>query len=487
MVVRIHRGQLMRFFRLLAVAGILAIPAAATAQQSGNHARATVLGVAVDSVRGGYLRGAIVSVSGTTLSAITDSMGRFRIDSVPAGNRYLELMHPLLDTLRLVVRSPERQIPAGGSMSFILSVPSARTVVATKCTVEDLARGQAALIGMVQDADTENPSPGASVVVEWTDYQLSSKKVARMPQRRVGAVRPDGTYRVCGIPSDLTTGAVAYRGADSTSAVAINFANGLGVMSFHIPVAQTIVSTVPDLTPAAGAARVTRPRGKAVLSGKIVDGGGTPLASARVALEADDAATTTDNKGQFTLGGLRSGTRSLSVRRLGFEPMEVPVDLSSVTPREVTVTMSRFVPVLEAVRVSAVRLLGLQRVGFTDRRTSGNGKFYGPEDIATRNPQTLNALLETAPSLRMGTDAEGHRYVTGRLNGCVKYYVDGHAWFAGSNNDPQLSPDGFLSGGELAGIEIYDELSVPSEFTNSSSHGANCAVVVIWTKQKLGY
>jgi len=473
-------------------AALCVAPAILSAQQSGKQPQATVTGVAVDSVRGGYLRGAIVSVSGTTLSAMTDSMGRFRIDSVPAGSRYLEVMHPLLDSLALIVRSPERDIAAGSHMSFVLSVPSAKTIVATKCGPADLARGPAALIGTVQDADTETPARGAAVSVEWTDYQLSKKDVARRPQRRVATVRPDGTYRVCGIPSDLITGAVAYRGADSTSAVPVNFGNGIGVVSFHLPASEAVAVSNPaspatPLSPTAPAVVRAVPKGKAILNGKIIDGSGAPLSGARVALEADDAATTSDSKGQFSLSGLRSGTRSLSVRRLGFEALEVPVDLSSQSARNVTVTMSRYVPVLDEVRVTAVRELGLQRVGFSARQAAGNGKFYSPQDISTRNPQKLNALLETAPYLRMGTDADGNRYVTGRLNGCVKYYVDGHPWFTGSDNDPQMSPDNFLSGAELAGLEIYDELSAPPEFPNVSSHGANCAVVVVWTKAKLGF
>ncbi len=481
----------MRLFISLAAAAILASPAILSAQQPGAQSHATITGVAVDSVRGGYLRGAIVSVSGTALSGITDSSGRFRIDSVPPGTRYLEVMHPLLDSLSLIVRSPQREIVAGSNMSFVLSVPSAKTIVGAKCGIADLARGPAALFGTVQDADTETPANGATVSVEWTDYQLSKTKIARMPQRRLGTVRPDGTYRVCGIPSDLVTGVVAYRGADSTSAVPVNFSNGIGVVSFHLPTGDAAAATRPAVVAAVPGAKqpaaLPAPRGKAVLNGKVVDAGARPLAGARVALEADDAATTTDNAGKFSLSGLRSGTRSLSVRRLGFEAVEVPVDLSSVSPRDVTVTMSKFVPVLDAVRITAVRELGLSRVGFTARQAAGNGKFYGPDDIATRNPQKLNSLLETAPYLRMGTDADGHRYVTGRLNGCVKYYVDGHPWYTGQGNDWQMSPDNFLSGGELAGVEIYDELSAPSEFQNFSSAGANCAVVVIWTKQKLGF
>ncbi|HUR00306.1 MAG TPA: carboxypeptidase regulatory-like domain-containing protein [Gemmatimonadaceae bacterium] len=473
----------------LAVAAILATPAFLSAQTSAQSS-ATITGVAVDSVRGGYLRGAIVSVSGTTVSGMTDSAGRFRIDSVPAGVRYLEVMHPLLDSLSLVVRSPQREITVGSRTTFILSVPSAKTIVGAKCGPADLARGPAALVGTVLDADTEAPARTATVSVEWTDYQLTNKKVNRLPQRRLGAVRPDGTYRVCGIPADLVTGVVAYRGADSTSAVPVNFANGLGVVGFHLPGVVAAAPTNAVTTAPGASATAAQPgssRGKAVLSGRVVDPGARPLAGARVALEADNAAAMTDNDGKFSLSGLRSGTRSLSVRRLGFEALEVPVDLSSVVPRDVTVTMSRFVPVLDAVRISAVRELGLSRVGFTERKLAGNGKFYGPDDIAARNPQKLNSLLETAPYLRMGTDADGHRYVTGRLNGCVKYYVDGHAWFTRRDNDWQMSPDNFLSGAELAGVEIYDELSAPAEYQNFSSAGANCSVVVIWTKAKLGF
>ena len=97
--------------RNLISAALFLAPAIATSQQPARPpGHATVSGVAVDSVRGGYLRGAIVSVSGTSLSAITDSSGRFRIDSVAPGLRHLEVMHPLLDSVALRVRSPDRQL-----------------------------------------------------------------------------------------------------------------------------------------------------------------------------------------------------------------------------------------------------------------------------------------------------------------------------------------------------------------------------------------
>ena len=68
----------------------------------------TVAGFAVDSVRGGPLRGATVSILGTALSAITDSSGQFRIDGVRAGPVSLVLAHPLIDTLGISIVSPSR-------------------------------------------------------------------------------------------------------------------------------------------------------------------------------------------------------------------------------------------------------------------------------------------------------------------------------------------------------------------------------------------
>ena len=481
MVVRIHRGQLMR--SLLALALLLSPAILSSQQPAAPQGHALVTGVAVDSVRGGYLRGAIVSVSGTTLSAMTDSAGRFRIDSVAPGARYLEVMHPLLDSIGVKVRTAPRELKAGDTTAFILAVPSPTTIVAAKCNADDRARGAAALVGTVNDADTDAPSNGATVAVEWTDYQLSRRNVNKMPQRRVGLVRSDGSYRVCGIPDDLATGVVAFRGSDSTGTVTVGFDRQLAVVSFHLP---AVVASGSALAPRPVDSAAMRPRGSATLSGKVVDASGSPLANARVAVEADNSAGVTDNKGAFQLRGLRTGTRSLTVRRIGFASIDMPVDVSGSSTRSVTVTMARYVAVLDAVRVTAMREIGLQRVGFSERQKSGAGKFFSPDDIQARNPQRLNSLLETAPMLRAATNAESKRYITGRSNGCVSYFVDGMRWYTASQNDPDFSPDAFLSGAELGAVEVYDEMSAPAEYMGMSNRGAPCAVVVIWTKQKLG-
>jgi hypothetical protein len=270
--------------------------------------------------------------------------------------------------------------------------------------------------------------------------------------------------------------------------VSTSFANKLAIVSFHLPPVETntAVSQAPAGAIPLSDSATRRSQGKATLIGKVVDPNGAPLAKARAAVEADDAASVTNNDGEFRLTGLRPGTRSLTVHRIGFASVEIPVDVSSTSTRSVTVTMARYVAMLDAVRVTAIRDIGLQRVGFTDRQKTASGKFYGPEEIANRNPDKLLSLIETAPMLRMATNADSKRYVTGRHNGCVAYFVDGHSWYSASGNDPDVSPDAFLSGAELGAVEVYDEMSAPAEYMRFTN-GGTCAVVVIWTKWKLAH
>src|SRR4051794_9697320 len=105
----------MTFNWITICAFVFALPYASIVAQ-GAQRSGTIVGFAVDSVRGGLLRDAIVSVPGTNLVATTDSPGHFRIDNVPAGLRSIRLSHPLLDTLALGIVSPERELKAGEAL-----------------------------------------------------------------------------------------------------------------------------------------------------------------------------------------------------------------------------------------------------------------------------------------------------------------------------------------------------------------------------------
>ncbi len=434
---------------------------------------ATVSGTAVDSLHGGYLRGAVVRVNGTSRASVTDSSGRFRIDSIPPGAHVIELIHPLLDTLGLAIKTQPISLEAGKTVQVALATPSPTTVISTKCTAAERQVGAGAAIGMVLQADTDLPAAGAHVSLDWTDIESVGKEFQRAPKKRIAQVQSDGSFRICGLPGDFAANAVAYRERDSTAVVGVHFAPLLAIVTLFLPESAT------------GAA-ASRPTG--VLKGKIVSADHAPIAHARIAVENDTLVALTNQDGTFTLAGITTGTRSVSVRALGYEPTETVVAIRAGMPAQVDISLAKFVPVLSSVIVSAKRDASLERVGFTERKASASGKFFTPAEIEQRNPLKLNYLLETVTTLRTRRTATGQTYVTGRDNTCITYFVDGARWAVGASaaaDDPDSSPDAFVSGGELAAVEVYDALSAPPEFATQGWNGQSCAAVVIWTKSKL--
>ena len=438
----------------------LAFPASVRAQENAEFAIAS--GIALDSIRGGYLSNALVSVSGTKRHVLTDTLGRFQIDSLIEGDYSFRLSHPLLDTLGVGVVTQPTHIMAGQKVQLILSIPSASTVVQRKCSEKARKQGDAALIGIVTYADTDIPPPSAEVAVTWTDFSVGGKTVVKSVQHRAAKTRADGSYVVCGIPQDLETGVVAYAGTDSTSEIPVSFTNGLVLQSFHL---QPGVTSQSDSN--------APYRNRATVAGKVSDEKGVPIEGARVAVDADNAVTTTDHDGNFRLAGVRPGTRAISVRKLGHAARDAIVDVTSLRSADVTIQLSTATRVLPTVSISALRDVGLQRVGFTERKRTATGVFFGQREIEGKNSPRLNRIIETIPFFRDG------RYT------CMRYWVDGHMWSTASDMDASEGPDAFLSGAEIGAVEVYTPLYAPAEFTVSSKYG-QCASVVIWTKSKLG-
>src|SRR5262249_34982226 len=64
-------------------------------------------GFVLDSIHDGGLANAVVIIEGTGRTGITQADGRFRVDSIPVGKHRIMVMHPLLDTLGVVMRTPD--------------------------------------------------------------------------------------------------------------------------------------------------------------------------------------------------------------------------------------------------------------------------------------------------------------------------------------------------------------------------------------------
>src|SRR3954470_17883965 len=114
-------------------------PVAAAATTSG---KASIVGVVLDSLNGGYLRGADVLVEGTRAALTTDSSGKFRLDSLAPGNYQVGVFHPLLDTLGIALATQPFHVGADSISYVVLSVPSAPTIIRNSCKVRPRPQGK---------------------------------------------------------------------------------------------------------------------------------------------------------------------------------------------------------------------------------------------------------------------------------------------------------------------------------------------------------
>jgi hypothetical protein len=443
------------------------------------QATATAIGTVYDSVRLRPMGGARIRVDTSDLIAHTDPDGRFRLEGIPPGSHELRVEHPLLDTLGISLRSPVEQYAAGATLVAEMATPAPETLIQLLCTPAWRARGPAALMGKVREADARGPAVGAKVSLVWYELDVTGG-VRRAPRVREVTVGPDGTYRFCGLPAQLEGKVQVLRGALTSGDIPINFGQDplyLRSMSIASPSAVVTAAADPGDSTRGPSARTVL--GTARLTGRVLNNAGRPLAGARVQLDGTTRVAATRASGDFVLDSLPPGTQTVTVRLLGYAPKEEAVDLSSNESRNVTLRLTDFVPVLEAVRVTAARERALDAVGFSRRRRTGQGHYLEGDALNT-NAINFSDALRVAPGLRV-VPVGGRQVITSArdINGCVTVYVDGSPW-------QQMEPgdiDDFVKPHELAAVEIYSATTTPAEF--QGGRGGGCTTIVAWTVRRL--
>ena len=469
---------------VLAVIAAGAAPRTAAGQQGGF---AAITGSVTDSIHGGIaLEGATVKIGDTNRQGTTDANGRFQIDSIPPGSHSLSMFHPLLDTLGIQITTRAVPFTAGNTLAVELAVPSAEGVLQRSCPAAWRARGPSALVGKVLDADNDKPLAGAKVTLVWQELSLTTLR--KEPRVRTQPVGADGTYRICGLPAGVDGSVQAEFNGQKTAEVHVIMDETKPLAFQSLRIGMTTVAEAPiDTTPRApGAPKADsappRLRGPARLTGRVINAAGAPVANARVDVQGTGAATLSRQDGSFGFSDLPSGTQSLVVRQLGFEPVETAVELSGRAPRQVTVTMSKPARVLETVAVTAERSKeGLDLVGFNRRQKVGFGYFMSTEDIQKRQATRMTDLFRTVPSLRVVPSGMDYVVESGRdvQGGCVRYVVDGapyNALFPG-DIDRLMPPN------DVAAVEVYSGSSTPAEF--QAPGNSSCTTIVMWSRFKV--
>jgi hypothetical protein len=427
-----------------------------------------IAGVVLDTLNGRYLSGADIVIEGGRTAAETDSLGRFKIDSLPPGTYQVGVFHPLLDTLGLMLLTKQFRVGPDSSSFVVLAVPSAATLIRRSCSVQSGPMGASAVIGHVNDPETLQPVARAEVSIAWTEIEVSKTFGMRRTPRLVrDTTDASGAFRICGLPSSLDATLQARRGSAATAEIPIS----LGDRPIEL-LARTVL-----LSPGDSAAK----SGNAAVSGQVVLEGSPTKAGSRVELVGTDIVAMTNERGEFSMRGLPSGSRVLLARHLGFGAEAVAVDLSSLAEKRVTIRLPKFVAMMDPVLITARRSVALDKVGFNARKKSGFGYYIGPDRLEQMHPFKVTDVLQLVPGIRVNYGPDGETVSSSRdvgSTGCVQYYVDDMPFLEMTPGDVNR----FVTGGELVAVEVYQGYNTPAQYMRT---GGSCTTIVIWTRFKI--
>lgn len=469
-----YEGMRTKFVACGAVAALLCVLPSQlllAAQQPG--APASIVGVAYDSVRGRPMAGAQIGAQGTPLVADAGPDGRFHFDSVPPGQYRLIAAHPILDSIGIQLATPPFTLAAGQKATMNMATPSPAALVKMLCPAAWLTRGPATLFGYVRNADTDQPVTQARVSVVW--HEIDFQTLSKVPRLREATTSPDGSYRICGLPSTFDGRVQVDHAGLKSGDVPVAFQNEfLQLRSLSIASATMAVASGDANPPARRVLTVAK------LRGRVLGTAGQPVSGARVQLEGTTHSVNTAADGTFSLDSLPHGSQVVRAMLMGFAPVEQPVELSSRLSTTVTLQMEQGVTMLPTVTIRQ-RQTGLDAVGFTWREKSGHGFFLDEKAIDAKQARLFSDLLATTPGISVSTSGSDTSIRDSRnpIDGCVNFVVDGSPWTSMAPGDI----DRFIQGSDIGAIEVYHGGQAPAQFQLAGQ--SVCAVVVAWTKWRL--
>jgi hypothetical protein len=233
--------------------------------------------------------------------------------------------------------------------------------------------------------------------------------------------------------------------------------------------------------------RPTNAQGLVVALQVIDDATDAPLPEVRVSIIGEALEGATDEKGRCVVLARKAGKLPVLLRRLGYSPASVMVDVSATDTTRLTVAMSSSVHTLGTVAVrDTMNRSSSMLSGFHHRLSLPNGsaKFITRETIDGQRPlQTLD-LFRSIPSIELvnigGTrvPASKRGVRIGSAPCPIQIGVDGSLKAAGF--DANVIPVS-----EIYGIEVYPgPATIPREFASIRSE-SGCGLIMIWTRRGL--
>ena len=463
MLSAVKRESVSRAVRCLLLSATVALlaPGDAVAQSTSVGVRTTpvdtVQGVVFDSLSGMPVGGAFVSADGGEVSATTDSAGRFLLLSASRIARIV-VYHELLDRVGLGALRAERG-DVSGRWAPRLATPSIESVWARFCSGRRPRNGLGGIVfGRTMAADGSTRLGGAQVELQWETTEL---RADTMPRYKTRVVRSDsaGDYVVCGVQEFGPAGVIAVAPTVRSAALLLP-GDVVPIRRANLMLGTTDIAS------------------RTSVQGTVQDAEGQPVSDAMITIDGVESSARSGADGRFRVAGVPTGTRMLSVRKVGILPYLAPIDVLTRGVAAYTVMVERGVTI-EGVRITARRSVSRDRREFEERARAGIGKVMDSTTIM-QFPR-LQSALRQYPALQVATANNGidftllGRFGSGGVRCRAYIYVDGvvesSAYLA------VLPPE------NIAAMELFNsDALAPVRFRPL---GNSCAVLLVWTKNFL--
>lgn len=372
-----------------------------------------------------------------------------------------------------VARGMVRAFDAPPEPLPVVNAPPRRSAGPPSCEgVAPVGGNAGALLGDVHDARDRGVG-GARVRATWMQPVMSGGRLTFREQWVETGADPAGRYALCALPRGLLVTVSARTDRARSPRLRVVVPERGAAAAMDIAVAE--IGRAPALPASTGLVR-----------GRLVEVQGRPVGGAELRIFPGATRLVTDSTGTFTLPDGPAGTREFLVRRVGYAPLMVSVEVPAGDTATIEVPLGQMARSLAPVVVEA-RLTSMNLAGFELRRQArvGAGTFIGRDEIVRRSAGSWASLLRSMASVRVEESAAtGEVRVYGRggdnpselvVDRCtMRMIVDGAVIPDGLplNDLPPLP--------EVAGIEIYQSVgAVPPQFGFAMPE---CGLIVIWTR-----
>ena len=199
---------------------------------------------------------------------------------------------------------------------------------------------------------------------------------------------------------------------------------------------------------------------------------GQPLEDAEVVFLGLRRLARANALGEARLDGVPVGAQLIRVRKLGYAPSEVRLNVSGDTSGAVF-RLTRSVTQLGTVKIEATAPASIR--AFDQRRRRGIGRFLGPDVLDKERDRDFGILMASRfPGLRAVTNATGQHLVSVRGTPCpVTVFVDNIP--AGVDDDIWM-----IRTWDVAAVEYYASSEIPVEYRSRTRNA--CALLLVWSK-----